>query len=537
MPTLPFTIGSDPEFTFVSAGRRFNAREVFQKLMVPARETAIKGYRDSAHGDYGWDGADATAEIRPLPSNDPEIATRHIGALLKNCYDLLPTAELKTVSLWASIGGHIHFDIERYTHLSETQKRAVNRGLASFALPLVCGENPLNGKIRKAGGYGQMMDFRSGDHGTYEFRPLTAEWITTPETCHATLAYLGVVWNELVHHPERVNDFMDIIAKDDAQAIALQELAFDEYGLFTKAINEAIAKHVKSMELYPAFKKQCDLALNPGAMRALKEAVNWDAAKGWKFSGPKTHLPKKTDLTNTKKTLKAIEGLDLSKVMNYTQIFWTNDRNMESFARKVGDSAIAWKWSLENRYYLFALPKGIPSPIVFNGRDEVFQGSELVKTTGDLEKFRNITETAKTSLSGHYGYRTKTLDLKTGNTVYDDDKSLVIGVPEMMAIAGDTKQILTIMHDLEAGKAKKEVMEYSKDSQLLDRDPVHGDGLLLSFLLTGAPVSAQIAIGLSSHGTSSSSSDVINARTTATDSEVSQHVAEEEALLETIFAA
>ena len=479
MSVLPLRIGSDPEFVIVANGLKLPATKVL--------ETHLKGWDGAKkivqnHGILGRD-HNEIAEIRPTPEYDPLEHAKHIGKLLETCHNAIPLAELKTVSLWAPIGGHVHLETPgNFSSLSARTQKIIHQAMMSFTLPLFVGENHINARIRiEKGGYGKIEDVRiEQKDGTYtwEFRPLTAEWITSKETTEATLAYLGVIWNQFVNNPDEIKKYKNVIVRNVEQAKAFQLLAIDEFQTLLLPLIKQIKKHVQTFDYYNAFKEQCDLALNPKEMLAIKEKYNWNIVEGWKFSKEKSKIPSKRNLNNDKHSNKRIEKINLDLMKTYQQIFWSNDRNVEKVARAIGDRAIAWNWNLSNRYFFFALPKEATNPVAITGNDDWITGQEMVKTKTDADILTKLVKTAKLSFCNSPAFEMKTVNLKNGKAEKDTKHSILIGVPYNNRESGEYKKIMGIIHDLETNKIK-DTTESLKDFTLPDEDPTHGAGLLV----------------------------------------------------------
>lgn len=492
MPNLPLKIGADPEFTYVSNNARYSAHEIITRFCKDRKpfiaDGRTMGYKIDEAGTLGWDGHESSGEIRPKESNDPQEVTKNIGILLKEAHKCLPTAEIKTTSIWMSIGGHIHLEARDYNQKSEKHQKILQRALASLAIPLLANENPINVEIRneKGNGYGDILDARTNGV-TYEFRPLTAEWITTPEICNATLAYMGVIWNEIYNHPERIENFAEIIAKTDQQMRSLQEIVIDEYGALTDGLINRIKKHVRKFELYEQFKTECELIFNTKKVRAMKEKVDFDLVKGWKFQETKSKnfIPKIKDITNGKTTTERLKNVNLSQLNQYVQIFWSQDRNMEKVARTIGDTAVAWEWNLSNRYFLIPLPKGIPSPIMMNGKDEFLAGTEMVATQADHAEIKKIMQNGKALFSRNEEFKRTSINLKSGKSETDEDKSIILGITYSMRESNEgAKELLTLIHKNETGKLVPKELENAKDMDLPITHAIYKEGFLIVSMKT-----------------------------------------------------
>lgn len=486
MPDMPFKIGADPEFTYVNNNTRYSAREIISqfcknkpKFITEGREM---GYIIDEAGTLGWDGHEASGEIRPKENSDPQKVTDNIRTLLLEAHKCMPAAEMKTTSIWMSIGGHIHLEARDYRDRSSQQQKVIQRALASLALPLLANENPINVEIRKEKGlgYGDILDARVNGI-TYEFRPLTAEWITTPEICNATLAYLGVIWNEIYNHPEKIEAFAEIIAKSDQQIRALQEIMIDEYGALSDGLINRIKGYVRKFELYEQYKAECELIFDKRKVKQMKEKVEFDIVRGWKFNeAQKFSFPKIKEIMDEKLTQEKLKDLDMGGVNDYLQIFWAQERNMEKVARRIGDTAIAWNWTLRHRYFMFPLEKGIPSTIMINGKNEFMAGKEMIKTQGDYAKMQEIKNNANALFARKEEFKRTSINLSTGKTETDEHKSIMIGIPySAREEVGGVEEILAMIYKNETRQLKPSILENIKDLNLPETHPEFKEGYLM----------------------------------------------------------
>ena len=183
------TIGSDPEFAFVSPtdkGRTLDACEVFS----PKTEAT------SIDCEFGYDGHNATAEIRPKPQNNPKDAVKEIKALLERNKKLYPQAykyNLMATNDRLSLGGHIHFG---HPLLTQNNPEYVNlikqitKNLDNLlAFPCIYLENKEDGKRRRQNfNYGHLSDWREQNWG-FEYRTLSS-FIASRELTN-DIFYLG----------------------------------------------------------------------------------------------------------------------------------------------------------------------------------------------------------------------------------------------------------------------------------------------------------------------------------------------------------
>lgn len=469
MKELKFKVGADPEFTYVSNNIRYSALEVMtkfcklpEKFHTGGREM---GYMVENAGSIGWDGHNASGEIRPKESNKIEEIVNNMEKLFAEAHKCMPIAEMKTTSQWMAIGGHIHLESTKFDNKNPTTKKIIQRALASLAIPVFANENPINVEIRteKGTGYGDILDARTNGI-TYEFRPLTAEWTTTKEIARATLAYMAVIWNEITERPEEIAKYAEIIAKTDKQARAMQSLIVDEYDAITEGLISKIKGHVRKFELYPDFKDECELIFNSKKVKAIKEKIDFDIVKGWGLQKEEENTPSIKEIINDKKTQEKLASINLDEIIEYQQIEWKSDRNMEKVARKIGDTMLAWNWQMNNRYYFYALPKGIDEPIITNGKDEFIKGEEIIKTKTDYYTIKNIIKDAKSHFEVNTQFKRKIVNLKTGQIETDEEKSILIGVPYKTKEKDEgMNELFEIIYRIEKNKIKRKIIENEND--------------------------------------------------------------------------
>jgi hypothetical protein len=454
MPEFRFKLGADPEFVITLNGFKLAARE--------AMATYIPNFSSSLTDEHGNLGTDhnAIAEMRPTAEKDPKKLVEHMGAMIKRCADAMPWSELKTVSVWAPIGGHIHLERTStpYQEMSERKRLSVHTALAGLSIPIIMGENHINQKLRMSGGYGSITDVRVDHTNTVEFRPLTAEWITTPHIAEATLAYMGVVWNELLYHPEHVGALKEFLPKNQEQLTAIQKLAIDEFGIITQGMLKSIHKGVKTFEMYPQFKDLIDFLFDTKAVKAEKEKVDYDMIRGWNLSKEKGRIPTKRALLSKKEAKKRIGAINIDLIKNFTKVFCTSQTSaigLMGIRDDISKHVAAFNWSLDNRYFLFGLPKGIPSPMVCDSKGNLIMGQSLIKSQRDTETISGIFRQAVEAYSQHPAFAMKRVDLKSGKSVTDENKSLIIGIPHALRSKNDARPIIQAIYDIEKKHLEK----------------------------------------------------------------------------------
>ena len=228
-----FKIGADPEFSIILQNKRIEANRTITEILKTKKEfkALSNGFDLGKHGNIGWDGAAQTGEIRPSAEYSPDKVIKNLREIFNKFGKYMSIFELTTLSQFASIGGHIHFEASG----KENTKKQINihTQMASFYLPILMSENKINLSLRLKQGYGTLSDFKynellntpvtvEGPEGyylttkkviTYEFRTPSAEWLTTPKIAQATLAYLAVIYNEIINNPKNIKNFQNILLK------------------------------------------------------------------------------------------------------------------------------------------------------------------------------------------------------------------------------------------------------------------------------------------------------------------------------------
>lgn len=465
-----FKLGSDPEFSFILQGRRVNANELITNNLHRKKgfKKEDKGY-SCVGGEIGWDGCDATAELRPKPSNSLSEITSNIKSILVETHNQLPMFDMSVLSTFAPVGGHIHFQIDREMHENTTKIQILHKKISSFFLPIMISENKINLRLRSGNGnhpYGTLTDFHGEnrfekDDGTteytYEFRTPSAEWLTTEKICNATFAYLGMIYNEILYQPKNFAKYMSIVYKNNEQAKALHQLAITDYIGITEGLFNNIKKAVRTFELYPEFKEQIEYILNPRRVMEDKKKAKYNIIEGWNLG--KTSKFKKPNLKtiiNEKKFKEAASKTNLDQMISLMNISYNDDINVDFFVRSLSERAMAFNWKLKNNYYLFGMKKGIKETIVFNQSEELILGKSMIKTTSDKSA---ITELMQRIISKFIRNQTRTINPINGEI--EKAEVIVIGLPYEMRIKKNTKEFLKLIYSLEENKLLKEKIETS----------------------------------------------------------------------------
>lgn len=459
-------MGSDPEFSFVIQDRRIHASELLSMNLSKKKgfKREDQGYA-CAGGQLGWDGCSATAEVRPKPAETPREATDNIKNILESTHQYLKMFDMSTLSTYAPVGGHFHFQISEELHDNPKKLAIIHKKVSSFFLPIMISENKISLRLRtKGNGYGTLTDYHGdnrysrpdgGYDYTYEFRTPSAEWLTTEKICEATHAYLGVVFNEIINEPKNFARFSDIIYKNNEQAKALHQLAITDYIGVTESLFNRIKKAVRSFKLYPEYKAQIEYILNPQKVMADKKKAEYNIAKGWGFvKKADTKVPNIKEILNRKKFLEKASKLDLDKMAAMMNISFNDDTNVNLFVRSLSEKAAVFNWKLENNYFIFGLRKGIDETLVFDQNGKIIIGGNIIKTVSDQSAMEELTgRIIRKFISG----KPRSIDPTTGEI--KKVKTTIIGLPYDMRVQKKCDQFVRLVYKLEKTKnlAGKEI--------------------------------------------------------------------------------
>ena len=76
---LPFKVGADPEFLLFHGTRALDASNIIRSFFENSGlRSGYAGYKIPEIGEFGWDGASSTGELRPNASNDPKQVTQNL---------------------------------------------------------------------------------------------------------------------------------------------------------------------------------------------------------------------------------------------------------------------------------------------------------------------------------------------------------------------------------------------------------------------------------------------------------------------------
>lgn len=459
-----FMIGADPEFTLTVQDKRVDAaqtmKQIFQRIELSEEfRPGQQGFDVGNFGNIGWDGASQTAEIRPNAGNTPKAVTENIRQILTAAYKHLNIFNFSTLSLHAPIGGHIILDIPPTIRFNHNIAITNHRRLASFYLPILLSENQISFAIRIKSNYGSLQDFRiemrrtadGRNINTYEIRCPSPEWMITPKLAEATLAYIAVIYHEIVHHPNKFKKFGDIVFKNIEQGNALQVLALTSYNPVTRQLIQRIRHYIKNFEMYPEYKAEVDFVLKVDKVVKEKVKAQYDIAIGWGLS-QQTTVTKK-DILSDKKVKEIANSKNIEQFRDLLAIHYNNDLNTATFADKLAERVMALNWKLKHTYLLFGMRKGIKDIIAQDFSEHLFKGKELIKTTSDYLAVGSMFEKMWEKFNGYIrqGY---TIDFSSpeGKLIRTSDSCVCIGIPYEMRVNKEYKEFLELIWDIEQGK-------------------------------------------------------------------------------------
>lgn len=455
---LPFKLGADPEFNITMQNKRVAAEDIIRRVMSKNYKAKGMGFDIPGCGEFGWDGSSPTGEVRPLPAFEPQKVTDNLGGMFKAFVKEIGIFDLSVLSFRASVGGHIHFDVPTELKLNESQVYNIHKKLTAMYLPILLSEDRLNVMARLKGGYGKMGDWRTESKTSarpmlYEFRVPSAEWLTTPKIANATLAYLGVVYTEILYHPKNFTTLCkDVIFHSDKQATALQELALSKYTAFAEFIMRSIAKALPKFHLYQNFEDEIEYIMHPERVLRDKKHADFNIVRGWKLESGEQ--PNKRMLLSNKELKKRADRINLDDISNLVTIQYNNDTNVELFVKAIKDRILLLNWKLKHNYYFFGLRAGIKDFIAISTNDKVLYGNKQIKTKLDLEGVRNLF----TKMSGRANIPSYTKDGSVEPVV-------LVGIPYSMRQANEVKPFISFVADLERQKKAEDPID---QTQLID---------------------------------------------------------------------
>lgn len=462
-----FKIGADPELNLTMQNRKIDAHQTLIFALSGKRNfkkiNQGLGFIVGNFGEIGWDGSDTTAEIRPSAANTPQQVVNNIANILKESSKHINLFDISTLSEFSPIGGHIHFEIPKKENWKKDKENSIHRKMSSFYLPILLSENKTNLNLRIRQGYGTLKDYRieqkfkheDGAPGfTYEFRCPSAEWMTTPKLAEATLAYMAVVYHEVINKPNSFKKYSDVIYKSDKQGDALQTLAIMEFNLLTKQIMNRIRKYIKEFEMYEPYKNEIEYLFHPEKILKDKIKAEYNVSIGWKLNDNKI-APKKTDIISSKKKFQQkTKNSDLDEIKKIMNIHSNDDTNVTLFAEALKDRVSAFNWKLKNNYFIFGIRKGINSIVTKNFIGDYLTGKEIIKTKMDLDSMDDLFDRMRNKFHQNNSEPIQqiVIDFKTGKPKNIKENSIIIGLPYEMRTQENIKPFLELIWNIEKGK-------------------------------------------------------------------------------------
>jgi len=462
---FPFKIGADPEFLLFLGKKMAPSKKTLIPYLSKRNLTASgdEGFKVKTHGVLGWDGHSDTGEMRPTPSNNHEKLTKNIQELYKELNKAVPFLDVTTLSISNPIGGHIHLEIppEKTSEIIDNNQKQsiITRMIACLIIPILASEHRLCAASRYSTSYGKASDLRIENKGTtytVEVRGLSAEWTVNEEITKATLAYMGVIWNEILFHPENIQK-SKIIFKNKTQIGAIQEMLLSDFKPIIKTVTSEIAKLVKTFELYPKYKEEVDTILNIEKIRKIKEDVGWNVNRGWNFKEEKT-LTKK-EILSSRTVNKKLKELNYEKNSEEYTLTYNNDYNVGLFTNAISERITALGWKLKKEYFFFGLNKEFEGYAIANiNKNQFFavpKNRPLNSTIETLEKMKNR----------FMDFRGKSIkiDPQTGKIVGSQRDFILVGIPYDIRADKKINSLISLIwdidNDIKKAKKKEELTE------------------------------------------------------------------------------
>lgn len=453
--TLPFSIGSDPEFLMFFGVRGLDASSIIETFFHNNGKYANEGggYKIPNVGNFGWDGASSTAELRPVATKKVSTMVENLRTMLTTVSEKIPTVDLTTLSIGSPIGGHIHVD--SFLHTTNDYNTSAGRAeiarvenvLATYLLPLAASDHRISALNRLRGGnYGKLTEFRyerKGNVVTNEIRGLTAEWLTTPELAYATFAYIATVWHELKKRSLELSK-AEFITRTKEQNQTLQRMMLSDYKIIERGISASIRKEIKSFELYPAFKEHIDFILYPEKVMEHKAAVGWNINTGWGLN--KVKKPSKRDLMSPVKATGILRKQNIPDIHQHFGLMYNDDFNVSLFSSAVAERIAGLNWQLKNDYFLFGFKKDVDGYAAM-APDKLMYVMPTNKTTTEIE------QTLVKMQSRAKGRCMARIDPKTGQIRKSDNTSkIIIGIPYEDRANKDPKGLIELIYNIENKK-------------------------------------------------------------------------------------
>lgn len=454
---LPFMIGCDPEFLMFFGSRGLDASHVLTSFFNSGPYTNRNGgFNIPKVGNFGWDGAASTGELRPVATKSIQQMVDNIGTMLKTISDKMPTVDITTLSIGSPIGGHIHVDDFMHKYNAENgfieepnlQEMARVRNLmATYLLPIAASDHRVSALARLRGNnYGRLTDLRFERKGkiiTCEIRGLTAEWMTTPKIAYATFAYVVTVWHELQKRNKELIK-SDFVTRTDEQNENLQKMMLADYKIIERGICQSIKKEIETFELYPTFKNEIDFILKPEKVLDEKRAVGWNIRAGWNFS--QTKKPTKKDLLNPTKAMTVLKKQNIPDINLHFGMSYNDDFNVALFSSEIAERVAGLNWQLKNDYFLFGFKKDVDGYAAMTPDGQFFT-MPTNAATADVEMV------CKKMQSRSRNQNITRIDPKTGQIrKVDNHNKIIIGIPYEERASKNVKGLIELIYNIENNK-------------------------------------------------------------------------------------
>lgn len=295
------TLGADPEFCFTNRNGLVSAVNLLTAEGEGNNEDT--DFFVDPEGEFGLDGCDEIAELRPKPSHDPYVLVENIRKALVTGYVKVPG--LKSYKWVATpeqdeyvMGGHIHLGFRSLPKGSFPQR--INNGVMAelldlyLAVPGILVE-PSHEAENRRNDYGGLGDWRRQPWGM-EYRTLST-WLSHPAIALSLLCLAKTVAVEGLMHGSALRS---ISSKD-------LRILYDETGTSQKAMRTKLLPIVYSrltkFELYPLYKQEIGFLLDMiHANKSTLIRADMKATWGLNKLTPKVMKPKPKTLSQLFKT-------------------------------------------------------------------------------------------------------------------------------------------------------------------------------------------------------------------------------------------
>ena len=473
MTQFNFNIGADPEFLLFHKEKLINAQSIMLKTLGNNSDFQDEdmGYSktDEGSGIIGWDGNNATGELRPEQNETPKNLVKNLGNLIKSIHQNIPNITMTTMSIGRPVGGHIHLEIpaehenmENYFRNNNPEAGKIKRVLTNFLLPIIASEDPINVHLRMTNGaqYGRIDDVRfQSEFHTLEVRALTAEWITTPEIAEATLTYMGVIWNQILKYGHNIVGANKAMPQNQKQQSALHTLLLTEFKPVRDITVKRMHDYVKTFDLYPENKDKIDLIFNTKKMIKLKDKAGKNVTRGWGYHSEKIKTkPQKRSFLSKKQLQKMSlkKDLDENETIN-PNIRYNDDHNMAFFMEELSKRLTVYDMELNKSYFFFGVKKGVNDFLIVETSKKEnkyisvptnISTKEISVTTQRMnERVEKIPEPNRFSINPETGKP----------SVGKNKKTILFGIPYDVRIKEDMRTFLSKLWDVDNKKNIKTV--------------------------------------------------------------------------------